>query len=145
MEVQREEEPGRLTFSLISRRHREPCIPKRSSNKVNSFPFLQKSGGSGNAVVKFPYQLPPLRFPVANPPPTLRATLYYLESYFAGCLLANRIVTRVPFARPRAATSNSRYRYRWSKVFHVRTSLPPSCSSAAGKIKGKKIREEGEI
>lgn len=35
------------------------------------------------------------RRPRKIPPPS---TFYYLESYFAACLLANRIVTRVPFA-----------------------------------------------
>lgn len=56
-------------------------------------------------------------------------TLYYLESYFAGCLLTNRIVTRVPFAgrrggfASRADSSNSRYRSRRQrfKTFRGRT------------------------
>jgi len=45
-------------------------------------------GGGGDCILR-------------KPPPPPPATLYYLESYFADCLVANRIVTRVPFAGPR--------------------------------------------
>lgn len=98
---------------------------------------------------------PGKRRPQKPPPP---ATFYYLESYFAGCLLANRIVTRVPFAGlrwrivPIPGIANRRQRFKIFRVvlanFILRASLSasfpervPAARGENGKMnRGKKSR-----
>lgn len=89
----------------------------------------------------------------SHPRPT---TFYYLGSYFAGCLLANRIVTRVPFGWVTMVdSSNSWYREPSSMVLDIldRAPSPPSCliirfvprTCSRGKRKNEKMEKQNDL
>lgn len=117
---------------------------RREGNKANSFPSPDDGGKDDDDDGTRAVAATPAASRKPPPEPPVPATLYYLESYSAGCLVANRIVTRMPFAGLRGRIAPIRYRNR-RRRFKV---APPSRASrlVIGVISSRcwSRREEGE-